>query len=88
MTDKESLIEFPCDFPIKAMGLADDDFDVLVVSLIRRHIDDLNEGAVKTKASSNGKYLSVTVTIRAENQQQLDKVYHELTGHERVMVTF
>ena len=65
MTDKESLIEFPCAFPIKAMGLAADDFDTLVVSLVRLHATDLSEGAVKTKASANGKYLSVTVTVSA-----------------------
>ncbi|MFC1748149.1 YbeD family protein [Pseudomonadota bacterium] len=80
-------MEFPCQFPIKAMGLASDDFDALVVELILRHVDKLNEGAVKTKNSSSGKYTSVTVTFEATSQEQLDKVYLELTGHERVLTT-
>ena len=88
MTDKESLIEFPCAFPIKAMGLAADDFDTLVVSLVRLHATDLSEGAVKTKASANGKYLSVTVTVSAKNQEQLDNIYRELTSHDRILMTF
>ena len=88
MADKESLIEFPCAFPIKAMGLAADDFDTLVVSLVRLHATDLSEGAVKTKASANGKYLSVTVTVNAISQEQLDNIYRELTSHDRILMTF
>ncbi len=88
MTDKrDTLLEFPCMFPIKAMGLAADDFDALVVELILRHVDSINEGAVKSKASSSGKYLSVTVTFEAHSQEQLDNVYRELTGHERILTT-
>ena len=84
---RETLLEFPCQFPIKAMGLASDDFDALVVELILRHVDSINEGAVNTKQSSSGKYLSVTVTFEATSQEQLDNVYRELTRHERVLTT-
>ncbi len=88
MSDKrETLMEFPCHFPIKAMGLATDDFDALVVELILRHVDKINEGAVKSKTSSSGKYISVTVTFEVHSQEQLDNVYRELTGHERVLTT-
>ena len=83
--EQETLLEFPCQFPIKAMGLATDDFDALVVGIIRRHVPDLGEGAVKSRASSNGKYVSVTVTITAESKDQLDRIYVDLTRHERVM---
>lgn len=82
----ESLFEFPCDFPIKAMGLAADDFDALVVQIVRRHVHTLFEGAVKSRPSSGGKYLSVTVTIIAESQSQLDAIYQELSDHERIMI--
>ncbi|HGX93422.1 MAG TPA: DUF493 domain-containing protein [Candidatus Tenderia sp.] len=82
---EETLLEFPCQFPIKAMGLADDDFDALVVSIVRQHVEDINEGAVKTRASSNGKYMSVTVTFTAHNKDQIDNIYLALTGHDRVM---
>jgi len=81
-----SLLEFPCDFPVKAMGLQRDDFDLLVVEIVRRHAPDLGEGAVSTRASSNGKYLSVTVIVPATSEAQLDAIYRDLTGHERVMM--
>lgn len=86
MSEAQSALEFPCDFPIKAMGLAGDDFDALVVTLVGRHVAGIGEGAVSTRPSSNGKYLSVTVMIRAESQAQLDAIYRELTAHQRVLM--
>lgn len=82
----DTLLEFPCQFSIKAMGLATDDFDALVVSLIRPHVDDLLEGAVKTKPSAAGKYISVTVTFEATSKDQLDTIYRAVSGHERVLM--
>ena len=87
MNKQETLLEFPCDFPIKAMGIADDDFEALVVSLVRKHAPDLGEAAVKSRDSKGGKYLSVTVTVTATSKQQLDNIYLELNASERVVMT-
>ena len=78
--------EFPCSFPIKAMGLAADDFDALVVGIVVSHIGDISEGAVSVRDSRNGKYTSVTVTFEARDQAQLDALYRELSGHERILM--
>lgn len=78
--------EFPCDFPIKVMGVAENNFDALVVEVVMRHIGDLNEGAIAIRPSRNGKYVSVTVTFTAQDQQQLDDLYRELSAHERVLM--
>ena len=86
MSEQQSALEFPCSFPVKAMGLAADDFDLLVVEIVSRHVAHLGEGAVSTRPSSNGKYVSVTITVQAESQQQLDAIYRELTAHERVLM--
>ncbi len=82
----ESLLEFPCDFPLKVMGLKTDDFDALVVAIVRKHVDDLREGAISAKQSRNGKYVSITVTIQAQSQAQLDGIYMELCRHERILM--
>src|SRR5262245_11896448 len=82
----ESPLTFPCEFPIKAMGRADDDFDSLVVSVVRRHSPDIREGAVHTRLSREGKYMSVTVTIVAESRRQLDDIYRDLTAEDRVLM--
>jgi len=82
----ETLLEFPCDFPIKVMGRAEPGFDALVVELVRRHAPDLSEGAVSTRPSKGGKWVSVTVTLRAESKSQLDAIYLDLTAHEKVVM--
>ncbi|ALP54364.1 transcriptional regulator [Candidatus Tenderia electrophaga] len=80
------LMEFPCRFSIKAMGLAQDDFDALVVSLVRQHVADLSEGAVSSQPSAAGKYVSITITFEAESREQLDAIYRSLSAHERVLM--
>jgi uncharacterized protein len=86
MSENESLLEFPCAFSIKAMGLASDDFDAVVVEIVRRHVEDLHEGAVSTRPSSGGKYSAVTVTIQATSRMQLDAIYQALTDHPDVLM--
>ena len=82
----ESPFEFPCDFPLKVMGFTADDFDALVVAIVRKHVNDLREGAIAAKQSRNGKYVSITVTIQAQSQAQLDGIYTELSRHERILM--
>jgi len=84
--EDESLLEFPCRFPIKAFGAADEDFDALVVSLVRRHAPDLGDGTVQKRFSNGGRYVSVTVTINASSREQLDAIYRELTADSRVVM--
>jgi putative lipoic acid-binding regulatory protein len=83
---RESAIKFPCDFPIKVMGKSAHDFDTLVVQIVRRHVADLIEDAISVRASTGGNYVALTVTVRAHSQQQLDALYTELSGHERVVM--
>ena len=61
--ERESLIEFPCDFDIKAMGETSFDFDATVVRIIGEHVEIIREGAVTKKQSSGGKFTSITVTV-------------------------
>jgi putative lipoic acid-binding regulatory protein len=81
---QETLLEFPCDFAIKAMGETSDDLDQIVVEIVRRHVADLSEGAVSSRQSSGGKFTSITVTIRATSKPQLDAIYQDLTSHHRI----
>lgn len=84
--EEESLLEFPCDFPIKVMGKAEPGFDTMVVELVRKHAPDLHEGAVSCRESKGGKWISVTVTLRAESKSQIDAIYLDLTAHEKVVM--
>lgn len=86
MEGDESLLEFPCDFPIKAMGAAGIGLDATVAAIVRRHVDDLPETAVQVRESRAGKYVSVTVTIRATSREQLDAIYRDLSACEQVVM--
>jgi hypothetical protein len=84
-TNEETIMEFPCQFPVKAMGIAEEGFDILVVSIVRKHAPDLSENAVKSRLSQEGKYISITVNVEAQSKRQLDNIYLELTAHEKVL---
>ena len=79
--DKTTLLEFPTAFPIKIMGAARDDFAQTVVDIVLRHAPDYPAASTEMRPSSGGKYLSVTCTITATSQAQLDALYRELTAH-------
>lgn len=83
--DEESLLKFPCEFPIKAMGRATPELEIAVLEIMNRHVPDLGEGAVRTRESRNGNYLSITVTIQARSRDQLDAIYMELTSCEHIV---
>jgi len=80
----ESLIEYPCDFPIKVMGRRQTRFAQEVVDVVQRHAPDFDPGTVEMRASREGNYLSVTVTIRATSREQLDGLYQALCDHPMV----
>jgi len=84
--DNDSAITFPCEFPIKAMGLAIHDVETIVLEIAQRHAPALKESALTKRPSNNGKYLSITVTVNATSQQQLDAIYYELTAHENIIM--
>lgn len=84
--NQDTLLEFPCDFPIKIMGIAQDDFAQRMVEIVLRHAPDFDAARVEMRTSSGGKYLSVTCTVRATSKPQLDDLYRELSAHPLVKV--
>jgi len=85
--DQETLLEFPCQFPIKAMGRADHDLKATVTELVSAHVDDVTADDVRVQPSRRGNYVSVTVTITATSKQQIDNIYLALSEHEAILMT-
>jgi uncharacterized protein len=83
---KETLIEFPCDFPIKVMGKTHPEFSSTIAGVIRTFDAGFDEGAIETRPSSGGNYTGLTVTVRATSQAHLDDIYRALTGHPMVKI--
>jgi uncharacterized protein len=88
MSENESLLEFPCEFPIKAMGRCETGFEAKALEIVRRHAPDFDAGSMRIVASQKGNYLSVTFIVIATSQEQLDNLYRELTACEELLMVF
>lgn len=86
LEEGETLLEFPCEFPVKAMGLTCDELEVAVIEIINRHVDNLPEGALRLRPSKNGKYTAITITITAHSKRQIDAIYIDLSACEHVTI--
>ena len=86
MSEEETLLEFPCRFPIKAMGKNNGNFESLIIEIVRRHVNNLSTQDIKTRLSKGDKFLSVTVTIEATSKKQLDAIYQGLTDCPEVLM--
>ena len=83
---EETLLEFPCAFPLKIMGRADDALAQTVLEIVVRHAPDFDGTTMQMRASRGGNYVSLTCTITARSKEQLDALYRELSTHPLVRV--
>ncbi len=83
---RESLIEYPSDFPIKIMGAMQEQFAQTMVEVVQKHDPEFHAGKMDMRPSAKGNYLSLTVTVRATSREQLDNLYRELSSHAMVKV--
>ena len=82
----DSLIEYPCDFPIKVMGEQVDGFVDAMLVIVRNFDPEWNDSRLTQRPSSAGKYLGLTLTVRATSREQLDELYRTLSTHPMVKV--
>lgn len=87
MSDEKQILSFPCEFPVKVMGRASGEFHEAVREVVSRHVprEDLED--MSTQDSSAGRFVSVTVVIRARSREQLDDLYRELNALDLVLMT-
>ena len=83
---EESLIEYPCRFPIKVMGVNADGFVHAITEIARRFDPSFDAAEIELRPSSGSKYLGVTITINATSREQLYELYRTLSTHPMVKV--
>ena len=83
---ESSLLEYPCDFPIKILGHTQAGFAQAILEIVRRHVPDFDGASIELRASKRRKYLSMTCTVRAASREQLDGLYCELCDHPMVVM--
>lgn len=82
----EDILEFPCNFSVKAIGKAEEDFISDLFDLVKAQVPEITEKSYKENSSKGGKYTSVTFTFKAQNMEQINRVYSSLGGHKSVMM--
>lgn len=82
----ESLIQYPCAFPIKVMGAHVAGFEEAIVAVARRFDAAFDASSVERRPSREGRYLGLTLTITATSRAQLDDLYRALSSHPMVKV--
>ncbi len=87
MNNEETLFEFPCEFPLKVMGRQNTGFEEHVMDILGRHVGEDEILGRQCRPSSNGNFVSVTVTIQAQSKQQLDDIYLALNASDAVLMT-
>ena len=85
MTER-GKIEFPTSFPIKVMGRQGTDLARVTREIVERHAGELAADRVTERPSTAGNFLALTFVIDAQNQEQLDAIYRELSAHELVLM--
>jgi len=83
---EESLLKFPCPFPIKMMGRDTEEFRATARALIERHTGPINDEAINEAMSRKGNFVSITITVIALSQDQLDDIYRDVSSHEDVLM--
>lgn len=86
MADTEApKITFPCDdYLIKVVGDTDDTFRAFVHSVLVQFDDQLTEASFSVNASRNGRFESLTVRMRIEQESHLTDLFELLKADARV----
>jgi len=82
-----ALIEYPSRFPLKVFGRQSDDFEPIVLDLIRARCPQAEHIDVRRRPSKGGKYLALTLTFTVYSQQQLEEIYQDLYDCEQVVMS-
>ena len=82
----DSLIEYPCEFPLKIFGLQQEGFAQAVLEVVSRHDPEFTAAGMEMRASRNARYVSLTCTVRAISREQLDALYLDLCDHPAVVM--
>ena len=68
------------------MGRDTPEFRQTVRSLVEKHTGPVVDEAIREAQSRKGNFVSVTITVIATSQKQLDDIYRDLTAHDDVLM--
>lgn len=83
-TKFDELLEFPCDFGFRIMGLAQDDLPDHVEAVLDIHVTKAYTRLPGVRKSSTGKYHSISYTVKVQSKEHIELLYKELSAVEIV----
>lgn len=86
MSEQDTLLEFPCEFPLKIMGPTRPDFAEVICGVVAEYAPGFDASRMEMRGSSGGNYISLTCTVTATSKQQLDDLYRALSAHPMVKI--
>ena len=81
----ESLINFPCEFPIKILGKDSDVFENTVSQIMAKYDQKYSKIKVKKNNSKNKNYIALTWVVNVDNQDELDNIYRDLSKNKNIL---
>ncbi|UNK48659.1 DUF493 family protein [Lysobacter sp. S4-A87] len=79
--------QFPGTFELSAMGAAEKDLETVLPTLLLDAGIEVVSESVSWKHSSNGRYVSVRISFRADSREQYDLAHAVLREHPEVKWT-
>jgi uncharacterized protein len=86
--ERTTLVDFPCDFPVKVMGRTEGPFLKDAQALFYRHYPELTASAFSERPSKAKHFTALTVTVHALNQAELDALYRDITACDSILMAF
>jgi putative lipoic acid-binding regulatory protein len=83
----QTLMEFPCEFPLKVFGRDGKQLEQITTAIICEHVIHAEITEIKAKLSKTGKYTALTLTFTVYSKRQLDLIYLALSNHDTVVMT-
>ena len=83
----EHGFQFPGTFELSAMGAADKDLQGELPQLLLEAGIEVESETIQWKHSSNGKYVSVRISFKANSREQYDLAHQVLRDHPEVKWT-
>jgi putative lipoic acid-binding regulatory protein len=86
VSESESLLQFPTDYPNKVVGRPSPEFRARIHAVVLKHAPNVETDRISERLSENGNFLSISYTIRAESREQVTALATELTATEGVIM--
>lgn len=81
-TKFDQLLDFPCDFTFKVMGLTGPGLQDEILEVVQKHAP--GDYRPKQRPSSKGNYTSVSISVVVTSKEHVELLYRELSAIEDV----